>query len=122
MFPAMRSGERTPPRSARRLRSAMKAKAREVWIEGSRRGGFEADFEDSIEALFRRCPALCGFAVGDTAAEALLVTEVSVDPMRRLDRPDELGLHIATTLAALIDECPEACELLRERTFARVFH
>jgi hypothetical protein len=100
----------------------MTTKARDDWIEDARGGGFEADFEDSIEALFRRHPALCGFAVGDTVAEALAVTEVSVDPMRFLERPDELGLHIALTLAALIAEDPQACELMRERTFARVFH
>jgi hypothetical protein len=28
----------------------------------------------------------------------------------------------AAALVELLDECPEARELLRERTFARVFH
>ena len=60
-------------------------KTQEHRIEDLQRSRFEADLEASINALFCRCPALCGF----------FVTE---------------------------DECPEACELLRERTFARVFH
>jgi hypothetical protein len=53
----------------------------------------EHRIEASIAALFCRCPALCGFTVQHTSA-----------------------------LGELIDECPEAGELLRERTFARVFH
>jgi len=92
---------------------------------------FNADLEDSISALFRRCPTLCGFSVRDAAAlthngvslrnmAELYVTEVSVYPMRDLDAPAELGQEIVATLAELLDECPEACALLRDRTFARI--
>ena len=52
----------------------------------------EERLEASISALFRRCPAR------------------------------ELRGEIVAVLAALIEECPEAGELLRERTFARAFH
>jgi hypothetical protein len=38
------------------------------------------------------------------------------------EAPGELCHEIMATLDELIDECPEAGELLRERTFARVFH
>jgi hypothetical protein len=69
-------------------------KTQEHRIEDLQRSRFEADLEASINALFCRCPALCGFTVRE----------------------------IVAALVQLLDECPEACELLRERTFARVFH
>ena len=94
---------------------------------------FEADLEVTINALFRRCPTLCGFSVRDAAelsrdrlalrpASELFVTEVSVYPMRDLNAPAELCNEIVAALADLIDESPETGELLRERTFARVLH
>jgi len=102
-------------------------------IEERRYRLFNADLEASISALFRRCPTLCGFAVRDAADLArnrggprrrteLFVTEVSVYPMRDLHPPAELGQEIVATLAELLEECPEACSLLRDRTFARVLH
>ena len=77
--------------------------------------------EASINALFRRCPTLCGFTVRDEASQ-LFVTGVSVYPCSGLAAPGELWSEIMATLAELVDECPEAGELLRERTFARAFH
>jgi hypothetical protein len=93
----------------------------------------EHRIETSINALFRRCPTLCGFTVRDAAnlsrdglarshASRLFVTGVSVHPWSGLRAPGELCDEIAATLDELIDEYPEAGELLRERTFARVFH
>ena len=76
--------------------------------------------EASIEALFCRCPALCGFTV--QIANELLVSEVTVNPFGAVPAPGELTYQIVTALDQLIDECPEACELLRERTFARTLH
>jgi hypothetical protein len=52
----------------------------------------------------------------------LFVTEVSVYPLSGPAAPGELCGEIVAALVELLDECPEACELLRERTFARVFH
>ena len=94
---------------------------------------FEADLEATVDALFRRCPTLCGFSVRDASdlprnrstlqhASELFVTEVSVYPMRDLYPPAELSLEIVATLAELLDECPEAGALLRDRTFARMLH
>lgn len=93
----------------------------------------EADLEATVDALFRRCPMLCGFSVRDAAdlprnrstvqhGSELFVTEVSVFPMRDVYPPAELSLEIVATLAELLDECPEAGALLRDRTFARVVH
>jgi hypothetical protein len=94
---------------------------------------FEADLAATINSLFRRCPTLCGFSVRDAAelsrdrlalrpASGLFVTEVSVYPMRDLIAPAELCNEIVAALADLIDECPDAGELLRARTFARILH
>ena len=80
----------------------------------------EYRIEASIAALFCRCPALCGFTVQHTSA--LFVSEVTVSPFGGRPAPGELTYEIVTALGELIDECPEASELLRERTFARVFH
>jgi hypothetical protein len=91
---------------------------------------YEADLEATVDALFRRCPTLCGFSVCDAEVlarnrgglqrkTALFVTEVSVFPMRDLQAPAELGEEIVATLAELLEECPETCDLMRDRTFAR---
>jgi hypothetical protein len=96
-------------------------KALEHRSEHTRRDRFEADLAARVNALFRRWPTLCGFSIGKAVSE-LFVTEVSVYPLSGLRAPDELCLEIATALAELIDERPEAGELLDERTFARVFH
>jgi len=75
--------------------------------------------EASISALFRRCPALCGFTVEHLSE--LFVSEVTIHPSGAVPHRELRG-EIVAALAALIEECPEAGELLRERTFARVFH
>ena len=85
-----------------------------------------------IDALFGRCPRLHGFTVcsavpsGEGFAlppeSGLFVTEVSIDPSCSFDSSVRHFREIAVALAALLDECPEAGELLRDRTFARVLH
>jgi hypothetical protein len=75
--------------------------------------------EARVNALFRRCPALCGFAVEHETE--LFVSEVTIHPSGAAPHRELRGVIMAA-LAALIDEHPEAGELLRERTFARVFH
>ena len=86
----------------------------------------------SIDALFGRCPRLHGFTVcsevpsGEGFAlppeSGLFVTEVSIYPSCSFDLSVRHFREIAVALATLIDECPEAGELLRDRTFARVLH
>lgn len=73
-----------------------------------------------IRSLFRRCPMLCGFAVREDSG--LFVSEVTVDPRGGRHSAGVLHSEIAAALLEVIDECPEARGLLRERTFARAFH
>jgi hypothetical protein len=96
-------------------------KTQEHRIEDLQRSRFKADLEASINALFRRRPTLCGFTVRSHVS-GLFVTGVSVHPLSGLKAPAELCDEIVATLVELIDECPDAYGLLRERTFARVFH
>ena len=100
--------------------------------ERLQRSRHEADLGASINAIFVRCPSLHGFAVsssvpsGDGFAlpseSGLFVSEVSIYPACSEDSAVAHFREIAVALARLIDECPEAEQLLRERTFARVVH
>jgi len=108
-------------------------KAAEYRHQGSRPTRFEGALEDTVVALFRRCPTLCGFAVRESAylagvrsaphhVSGLFVTEISIYPQNDLEAPVEIRNEIVFALTALIDDCPEAGALLRERSFARVYH
>ena len=68
-----------------------------------------------IDALFRRIPILCGFAL----EEDLQPTEVSVHTWPGYGPGEDLYEDILTTLVDLVEERPDAAELLRGRTFAR---
>ena len=105
-------------------------KTQEHRNEDLERSRCEADLGASINALFARCPRLCGFAVrgaGQPSGEGfalppageLFVTDVSVHPPGFGTAETHFGA-IASALARLIDERPEAGELLCGRTFARV--
>lgn len=91
------------------------------------------DLEQTIDALFQRFPALCGFSVQDVAELSqdratgqlegeLFVADLSVYPLRVESVRDELLGEIAVALLDLMDERPEAAGLLRGRTFARTLH
>jgi hypothetical protein len=80
-----------------------------------RRERVEAMIDGRIAALFGRAPMLCGFYV----PADLQVTEVSVYTWPGYVAGEELYSEIVTALADLVDERPEAVELLRGRTFAR---
>lgn len=95
-------------------------KTQEHRIEDLQGGRSKAQLEASMRALFRRCPALCGFTVHHMSD--LFVGEVTTDPLRGPQASGELVPEIMAALFALLEEYPEACELLSERTFARVFH
>jgi hypothetical protein len=87
----------------------------------------------SIESLFERYPALAGFSVrglhdipdncsrsGDESE--LFVSDIGILPSLTHDEYGEIFQEIATTLADLLAEHPEATELLCGRTFARTLH
>ena len=70
-----------------------------------------------VNQIFAACPELCGFSVEDAATLSLADVETFPYP-----RNEELLGEIAVALLDLIDEQPEAAELLRGRTFARTLH
>ena len=65
-----------------------------------------------VAALFAQLPMLSGFCVAD----------VSVDPWTGFQATPVLCAEIAQAMRELLEEHPEACELLRGHTFARTFH
>ena len=108
-------------------------KTQEDGHEDFEQSRYEADLGASIHALFTRCPRLHGFAVrpagqrsGDgfalPPAGELFVTDVSIYPSCDEHIAVTHFREIAASLTRLIDEHPQAGELLRERTFARVLH
>jgi hypothetical protein len=79
------------------------------------------DLETQLESLFARCPDLWGFSIQDKNNE-LFVSDVGITPRLSAEQYGDIYEDITQTLAALLDERPEVCELLRARTFARVLH
>ena len=79
------------------------------------------DLEAQLESLFERCPDLWGFSVQDKDNE-LFVSDVGITPRLSAEQYGDIYEDITKTLAALLAERPEVCELLRARTFARVLH
>ena len=94
-----------------------------------------ADVEAKIAALFARCPALCGFSVQDRAQVQdtkpaqipdsqipdadLYVTEIGVFPKLGTDQHADVFDEITITISSLVNEQPNAYDVLRGRTFAR---
>ena len=71
-----------------------------------------------MSTLFQRYPALCGFSV----KEDLSFSNVACHPALVGDEAQILCEEISAALVELIEERPEAAELLRGRTLARIFH
>jgi len=78
----------------------------------------KTSLHQTLERIFADCPALSGFALDD--AQELSFVDVTFDPGYPDARP-EIGA-LVDALRDLIDEEPEAVELLRGHTFARVLH
>jgi hypothetical protein len=107
--------ERVDPRRTR----AMKIHQR-IEQEARLRSAGE-DLAAQLESLFTRCPALSGFAVRVEDGE-LFLTDVGISLQLGAEHCDEIFERIAAALFELLDERPEAAELLRGRTFARTLH
>lgn len=97
------------------------------------RGLVQADVEARMRGLFARCPTLCGFSVQDRACPPanaggpipdaeLYITEIGIYPKLDTAQYGELYDEITLTIADLVQGQPDACELLRGRTFARTLH
>jgi hypothetical protein len=78
----------------------------------------KADLEASVAALFRRCPPLCGFSLDGELGIAQLACHPALDRQRAAVIAEE----IVRALSELVDEEPQAAELIRGRTFARALH
>ena len=81
----------------------------------------QSQLELQVESLFDRCPELCGFSVRSENDE-LFVSDVGIAPRLSAQQYGEIYQDIARTLADLLEEHPQAEELLRGRTFARTLH
>lgn len=79
------------------------------------------ELERQVQSIFAQCPELCGFSVRGEADE-LFVSDIGIAPRLSVEQYGKIFQHIATTLAELLDERPEASEWLRGRTFARTLH
>lgn len=93
----------------------------------------EADLGLRLKALFGRCPELYGFIVEERMVEGtkeeagareleLYVAGIDVFPMLGSGHSEKLVAQISTALADLLEDSPEAADLLAGRTFARAFH
>jgi hypothetical protein len=92
----------------------------------------EMRLEESIVSLFDDLPALCGFTVQDRAgspdagsaklSSGLFLTDVGLYPQPGLEVAKLICEEIREALVELVDERPEARELLCGRTFARALH
>ncbi len=93
----------------------------------------EADVASRVEALFKRCPMLAGFSVQDEAGlgedrdavsleGGLALADIAVHAWPGFQASELLQDEIAEAMLDLLEERPEAGELLRGRTFARTRH
>ncbi len=76
------------------------------------------DVSDAIQTLFQRHPGLCGFSV----QQDLSFSHLACHPAVFGDEARQLQEEISCALHELVEERPEAAELLRGRTLARSFH
>lgn len=81
----------------------------------------QTELQQQVESLFERCPELWGFSVRSENDE-LFVSDVGIAPRLSAEQYGEIFQDIAKTLSDVLEESPEASELLRGRTFARTLH
>lgn len=78
----------------------------------------QREVHDVMNHVFQRYPALCGFSV----QEDLSFSHVACHPALAGDEAEMLIEEISAALRELLEERPEAAEILRGRTLARSFH
>ena len=76
------------------------------------------EVQDLVNTLFQRYPTLCGFSVKDDMS----FSNLACHPALAGDEAELLCEEISQALHELMEERPEAAELLRGRTLARTFH
>ena len=93
----------------------------------------DEDLAARVDDLFGRYPSLQGFSVqgaqalpegmrANVTANTLVVAEVGVDPICGSAFSEKVSDEIAVALLDFVQDRPEAAELLRDRTFARILH
>jgi len=88
-------------------------------IRDPERRAFEAALAERVAALFRSCPVLCGFTLH--AVSPVPSNLICFPALHDEDMEEILG-EVSAMLLELIEEQPEAAELLPGRTFARSLH
>lgn len=86
--------------------------------EALRRQRSQAVVDTHIAAIFRRMPMLSGFSL----RHDLEVTDIAVSTWPGYPAREALYEDLVRALAHLAEKRPEAVDVLRGRTFARVFH
>ena len=76
------------------------------------------EVQEVVSTLFRRHPALCGFSL----EQDLRLEHLSCHPSVSGEEAQILRDEIAGALQELLEEQPEAAQVLPGRTFARSFH
>ena len=71
-----------------------------------------------LQALFHRFPMLCGFSL----RHDLELTDVAICTWPGCGASEGLREDLMLALADLVEERPDAMEILRGRTFARSLH
>jgi hypothetical protein len=98
-----------------------------------KREDLEAALKNRVAAIFERCTALWGFSIAErpvSAAEGaqsareweLYVATVSAYPELGEDQSARLVGEISGALEDLLNQQPQAADLLPGRTFARSWH
>jgi len=89
--------------------------------------------EARLHAVFRRQPELHRFVIQDKAGlpdhvdreslnGQLFITQITLYPRRGTKQYDEVYADIASAIAQLVAELPEALRLLPGRSFVRALH
>jgi hypothetical protein len=93
-------------------------KPSEQRLSETRRQQTEAVVARHVHELFKRLPMLSGFWL----RHDLKVAELSVFTWPGYIAGRDLCDEVTESLGQLADECPEAVQLMRGRTFARAVH
>ncbi|HZQ72171.1 MAG TPA: hypothetical protein VFB08_04580 [Burkholderiales bacterium] len=89
------------------------------YVRDPRRRRLEADLAERIAHLFREWPELSGFTVQE---ESPLPGSLVYGRVPDVARAEALLAAVTQMLLDLVDEEPEAPELVLGRTFARTLH
>jgi hypothetical protein len=101
-------------------------------MANAQREDLEAALSARIETIFDRCSELCGFSVDERPVSKngkegvreweLYVSAVAAYPELGTSQTDGFIGEISEVLADLLNQRPQAADLLPGRTFARVWH